>query len=181
MVLMTVKELHSTLIKSFHVDVHGMMKNLMALLNFSCTNIPKRAKKQFGKTTVCRFGFPKYPMLQTEILEPLISQDPEEQKTNADNFARIKTVLAQIKPCDEQSTMTDFLAMLQLDYDSYISAIRSSLKTATTFIQRSPSELRVNNYTVHCLRAWQANHDIQFILDVYIYIRLCIIHHNIHC
>jgi len=51
-------------------------------------------------------------MLQTEILEPLISQDPEEQKTNADNFARIKTVLAQIKPCDEQLTMTDFLAML---------------------------------------------------------------------
>ena len=63
--------------------------------------------------------------------------------------------------------MEDFLAAVQLDYDTYILAIRSSLKTATTFIRRSPSEIRVNNYNPACLQAWRANQDIQFILDVY--------------
>ena len=63
--------------------------------------------------------------------------------------------------------MDEFLTAVQLDFDSYVLAIRSSLKSPTTFIRRLPSEVRVNNYNVHCLTAWQANHDIQFVLDVY--------------
>ena len=54
-----------------------------------------------------------------------------------------------------------------IDYDSYILAIRSSLKCPCTFIKRQPSDIRVNNYNVHCLQAWRANMDIQYILDVY--------------
>jgi len=96
----------------------------------------------------------QYPMLSTEILQPLVSSDAEEQKAHAENFSRIKAFLATLKACDEQLTMTEFLSAIQLDYDSYILAIRSSLKTATIFIKRAPNELRVNNYNVHCLRAW---------------------------
>ena len=32
---------------------------------------------------------------------------------------------------------------------------------------RNPNEQRVNNYNSACLRAWRANMDIQFVLDVY--------------
>ena len=127
----------------------------------------RTCKKQFRKTTVCRFGFPKYPMMNTEILQPLVCQDDQEHKTHAQNFTRVKAFLAAVKPSDEQLTMTEFLSAIQLDYDSYILAIRSSLKTATILLKRAPNELRVNNYNVQCLRAWRANHDIQFILDVY--------------
>ena len=56
--------------------------------------------------------------------------------------------------------MDKFLTAVELDLDSYVLAIRSSLKSPTTFIRRLPSEVRVNNYNVHCLRAWQANHDV---------------------
>jgi len=126
----------------------------------------RSCKKQQRKTTVCRFGFPKYPMPQTEILEPL-QCDPEQKGMHTANLKRISTFLASVKPSDESLTMDDFLSAVQLDLDSYILAIRSSLKSAAVFIRRSPSELRVNNYNVHCLKAWQANHDIQFVLDVY--------------
>ena len=93
-------------------------------------------------------------MINTEILQPLLCEDDEEQKAHAQNFTRVKAFLAAVKPSDEQLTMTDFLSAVQLDYDSYIMAIRSSLKTATIFIKRAPNELRVNNYNVQCLRAW---------------------------
>jgi len=82
-----------------------------------------------------------------------------------------------MKPSDEIPSMDDFLAALQLDYNSYKLAIRSSLKMATTFTKRSPSEICVNNYNIHTLQAWRANHDIQFILDIY----ACIVHNFIHC
>jgi len=105
-------------------------------------------------------------MFATEILKPLLC-DNNELKVHTDNFNHIKLFLASIKPTEEPLTMEDFLLALQLDYDTYILAIRSSLKTATTFIRHSPSEIMVNNYNPACLQAWRANQDIQFILDVY--------------
>jgi len=140
---------------------------LNSLVELQVHKHTRTCKKQFRKTTVCRFGFPKYPMAKTEILEPLVCSDPIEQKIHTENFSHIKQFLASLKPSDEFASMTEFLSAVGLDYDSYICAIHSGLKTATTFIQRAPNELRVNNYSVHCLRAWRANHDIQFILDVY--------------
>ena len=34
-------------------------------------------------------------------------------------------------------------------------------------LKRKPNELRINNYNPPCLKAWRANMDIQFVLDVY--------------
>ena len=34
-------------------------------------------------------------------------------------------------------------------------------------MKRRPNQLRVNNYNPVCLKAWRANLDIQFVLDVY--------------
>ena len=78
----------------------------------------RTCKKQFRKTKVCRFGFPRYSMLSTEILQPLASSDAEQQKAHAENCNRIKAFLATLKACDEQLTMTEFLSAIQLDYNS---------------------------------------------------------------
>ena len=43
----------------------------------------------------------------------------------------------------------------------------SSLNAPTVFLKRKPNELRINNYNPACLKAWRANMDIQFVLDVY--------------
>jgi len=126
----------------------------------------RTCKKRFRKTNICRFGFPKHPMKSTQILEPLSSSETEKER-HAQNLVKVNSVLSSIKLGQEQMSMEQFLTLVSLDYDSYILAIRSSLKTATTFIKRQPEDMRVNNYNVQCLQAWRANMDIQFILDVY--------------
>ena len=41
------------------------------------------------------------------------------------------------------------------------------MKRTTLFLKRLPSEIRINNYNVHLLKAWRANMDIQYVLDPY--------------
>ena len=67
----------------------------------------------------------------------------------------------------EDITFQDFLKKLQLSQESYILAIRHTLKRETLFLKRTPSEIRINNYNTHLLQAWQANMDMQYVLDPY--------------
>ena len=136
-----------------------------SLVDFQVHKHTKTCKKQFRKRTVCRFDFPKLPMPSTVILDPLVGD--EDTKKHAENFTQVKTVLSKFKPGQESMTFEQFLSNVNLDFDSYILAVRSSLKTSTVFLRRQPTEVRVNNYNLHCLKSWQANMDIQFILDVY--------------
>ena len=64
-------------------------------------------------------------------------------------------------------TFDQLLEELDVSERQYILAIRSSLNSSTIFLKRSPNELRINNYNPTCLRAWKANMDIQYVLDVY--------------
>ena len=144
-------------------DSNSELNNLVNLQMHMHT---RTCKKQFRKRTVCRFDFPKLPMSETRILQPLLGEEATD-KVHSENFMRIKSVLSQFKPDSESVTMEEFLKCVGLDQDGYILAIRSSLKSPTVFIKRCVSEVRVNNYNAHCLQAWRANMDIQFILDVY--------------
>ena len=126
----------------------------------------RTCRKRIRKNTVCRFGFPKFPMHSTQILEPLVC-DPIQQKEHEQNHSRIKSALVAMKAGDDTLTVDQFLQNLNLTHDDYILALRSSLKTATVFLRRSPGELRINSYNPDCMLAWRANHDVQYILDVF--------------
>ena len=79
----------------------------------------------------------------------------------------LKLALAGLKIGDENITMEEFLHIVNLDLDADISAIRSNPKTDIVFLKRSPNELRVNNFSVHCLKAFRSNMDTHFILNIY--------------
>ena len=64
-------------------------------------------------------------------------------------------------------TFVEFLEKLDLSEQRYIKALRLSLKHSTLLLKRSPSEIRINCYNPHLLKAWQAKMDIQFVLDPY--------------
>ena len=64
-------------------------------------------------------------------------------------------------------TFDQLMENLGVSEERYILAIRSSINSPTVFLKRMPNELRVNNYNPACLKAWRANMDIQFVLDVY--------------
>ena len=68
---------------------------------------------------------------------------------------------------DQNITFDQFLNNLSLSENQYILAIRSSIRCATVFLRRTPMKIKVNNYNPLCLKAWRANMDLQYILDVY--------------
>ena len=64
-------------------------------------------------------------------------------------------------------TFEELLLKLKVTENDYRLAVRSSLNAPTAFLKRKPNELRINNHNPPCLKAWRANMDIQFVLDVY--------------
>ncbi|XP_062566991.1 uncharacterized protein LOC134229291 [Saccostrea cucullata] len=121
----------------------------------------KTCKK--GGRSVCRFGFPLPPLPKTMLLEPL--------DFDVEHYRKMYS--------DIQKKMNDYKDGCSLDYESfletvvemcedeYIKCIRASLKGPKVFLRRSPSEMRVNYYNPSVLKAWNANLDIQFVLDPY--------------
>ncbi len=149
-----------------YVSCKADFNDLTELVNLQRHKHSKTCKKRGH--AVCRFNFPLPPMPRTMILEPLSETELDENVTDILKKAlqRIRTLLDSIK-ADETMTFVEFLKKLDLSEQQYIKAIRLSLKHSTLLLKRSPSEIRVNGYNSHLLKAWQANMDIQFVLDPY--------------
>ena len=115
----------------------------------------------------CRFNYPQPPMRQTTILYPLDDDIQQSQiKTHKDRWKSIKMHLDEMKE-GEDISFDELLLALKVTEENYLLAVRFSLNVARVFLKRSPNELRINNYNPACLRAWRANMDIQYVLDVY--------------
>ena len=115
----------------------------------------------------CRFNYPQPPMKETAILYPLDRDIAQSQrKLYEDTWKNIKQRLNDEKE-GQDITFNELLSNLNITEDIYICAIQSSLNAPTVFLKRNPNELRINNYNPACLKAWRANMDIQFVLDVY--------------
>ena len=141
-------------------------EDLSELVNLQRHKHSKTCKKK-GRA-ISRFNFPLPPMPRTMILEPLSESDLDENVTYMLNEAlgRIRSSLNSIN-ADETMTFVEFLEKLDLTEQQYIKAIRLSLKHSTLLLKRSPSEIRINCYNPHLLKAWRTNMDIQFVLDPY--------------
>ena len=140
--------------------------DLSELVNLQRHKHSKTCKKK-GRA-ICRFNFPLPPMPKTVILEPLSESDLDENVADMlkDASGRIRSLLNSIN-ADKTMTFVEFLERLDLTEQQYIKAIRLSLKHSTLLLKRSPSEIRINCYNPHLLKAWRANMDIQFVLDPY--------------
>ena len=140
--------------------------DLSELVNLQGHKHSKTCKKK-GRA-ICRFNFPLPPMPRTVILEPLSESDLDEHVADMlkEALGRIRSLLNSIN-ADETITFVEFLEKLDLTEQQYIKAIRLTLKHSTLLLKRSPSEIRINCYNPHLLKAWRANMDIQFVLDPY--------------
>ena len=106
-------------------------------------------------------------MKNTQILYPLMDSD---QISDVNRYKAIwKRINEQLNAMKEGENISieELLDKLEVTQDQYILAIRSSLNRPTIFLKRHSNELRINNYNKHCLLAWRANMDVQFILDIY--------------
>jgi len=138
------------------------------------------------KKGICRFKFPRYPVHETIVLEPLERKDDDVYKTAKQNLIRVKTQMDEYRKllkddynkrrkCEIQDDsfiknfdkIDDMLKKLNLTYDQYLYAIRSELTKATLFYKRKPNAIEINNYNENLLNMWCANMDLQYILDCY--------------
>ena len=143
--------------------------------HISCSvNVSERQKKyvelqihRHSKTCrkkgrpVCRFGYPIPPMTRTMVLDPICDGTDEQQKL----YQKIKAFI-DTEECQKLSIQEMFDA-LNISEDTYISAVRSSLQKPKLFLKRNPNECRVNGYMKNLISVWQANHDIQYVLNAY--------------
>ena len=141
-------------------------ENSSELINLQTHQHSKTCKKR--NHNICRFNFPLPPMPKTTILTPLDHMPPEtsEPEHIKKNYHNIQILLNEMKHGHDM-TFDDFVKVLDIDQSSYILAIRYSLKRQTLFLRRTPKEIRINNYNHNLLAAWQANMDLQYVLDPY--------------
>jgi hypothetical protein len=130
--------------------------------HFTSIQAYMRLQKRYLKNpAVYKFGFPRYPMMRTKVLQPL-NCNPTESQKHANYMKNTKSFLNDLNICDGSLTMTQFLQLINLSYEDHILANRFTVRSDTSFLKRAPDELSVNNYNVHCLMAWRSKYRHSF-------------------
>lgn len=137
------------------------------------------------KGTTCRFNFPRPPSKGTfichkpeddEVVEPCQCKEKcvclqeivlkMQQKEQAENI--LSRVRAAITQTDKQySSIEELFAAVAVTQDSYQWAYQLLTKKTQTVLKREPNALWINPYNASLLRCWNANMDIQYIVDAY--------------
>ncbi|XP_052690977.1 uncharacterized protein LOC128168860 [Crassostrea angulata] len=122
------------------------------------------------KGTECRFNFPRPPSERTFIAERC-EEDPENLQTNTQmNTSQAKDTLLKVwnKVLDNNSefqTTEEIFTDLSLSQEEYEIAHRALTSRTTTILKRDPEEMWTNQYNECLLKCWDANMDIQYVLD----------------
>uniref|UniRef100_A0A8C1N1W6 ATP-dependent DNA helicase n=1 Tax=Cyprinus carpio TaxID=7962 RepID=A0A8C1N1W6_CYPCA len=127
----------------------------------------------------CRFGFPKPPINRTTITRPRPpsedeSQDQDESIEDRDHGtvekakAQLQKVWDLLNDCTQSfETTAQLLHGVNMTYEEYENYIEVLSTSNVTIMERQPQDCWVNGYNPLLLRAWNANMDIQFILNPY--------------
>lgn len=131
------------------------------LINYQTHRHARTCRKK-GKP-VCRFNFPMPPLPKTMILSPHLDVETSQHEKN---YQKIVDTLNNMKS-GVNIGFSEFLSSLEMNVEEYVLAIRSNLKAPRVFLKRDPCEIRINSYNSVMLKSWEANLDIQYILDPY--------------
>ena len=138
-------------------------------------------KTCFKNSSSCRFHFPKPPVLKTFIAHAEM-EAPEQNKTDQqleENTSskteehtasqKIKDVWKIINSIEniEQCKMNDIMQAANLTYGEFKESLEMASSKTSIYYKRNLTDLWVNNYNESLLRAWNANLDIQFVIDTY--------------
>ncbi|KAI8519597.1 hypothetical protein Bbelb_028540 [Branchiostoma belcheri] len=127
----------------------------------------------------CRFGFPKPPVKQTFLCGPVALQDltEEELASLPARKGQAEAVLKKFwdvldkKNEPEKCCTDDLLKEAKMTTAQFCEAFNLMATRKQVVLRREPKDMWVNNYNPHLLRAWNANMDIQYVLDAYSCVR----------
>ena len=114
----------------------------------------------------CRFNYPKPPSPYT-----IISDEPQENCQQQIDFA-VKNLTAVKQVLEQKDLYTDITLQEVLDrahvtLDDYTKSLSISKCGRSVILKRKPSEQSVNYYSPAILKAWEANMDIQYVVNAY--------------
>ena len=114
----------------------------------------------------CRFNYPK-PLLPSTT----ISHEPQDNSSKKVEFAvKILTAVKEVldsKDLHTDITLQEILEAAHVTLDDYIQALATSKYGQSVILNRQPFEQDVNCYCPAILKTWQANMDIQYVIDAY--------------
>ena len=132
----------------------------------------------------CRFGFPRLPMDQTLITRPvenvlplnpdldpaaMAAQLKEHKQKIAKMQSEAKTKLKPVRDLlmnpDPPFSLSDLLHQCKTSHEEYLNSVVSLTSGCVVMLKRDANNCWVNNYNPDLLRAWNANMDIQYVLD----------------
>ena len=134
----------------------GKLKDLVLLLQKHKHSSYCRRNKTY------RFSFPMPPGTKT-----LITKDDAEH----DDITQALTVLGKVQKLIAEGNTDLSLAELfdkaEVTENEYVDALEVSTNGNVVVLKHEPDECFINNYNPSVMLAWQANIDIQFLLNAY--------------
>nr|XP_022310999.1 uncharacterized protein LOC111116305 [Crassostrea virginica] len=132
----------------------------------------KHSKSCRKKGSECRFNFPRPPSVNTFINSPqeegVSENDPEVIDLKREQLLAKQILLSvwnEVQDLDDSKTTEDIFNNINLTQEQYEEAHKRLAKKRSIVLQRNPDELWINQYNPCLLKCWDANMDIQFVLD----------------
>ena len=137
-------------------EQEGKLKDLVLLLQ------QHKHSTYCKRNKTCRFNFPKPPTCKTLIATP----DPDSSvvKSAQSVLAKVHKVLAD---GHTDLSLNEILIRAKVSPNEYTEALEVSSKGSVVVLKRQPNEININNYNGPVTLAWQANTDIQYVLNAY--------------
>ena len=110
----------------------------------------------------CRFNFPHPPSSKTVIAEQC--SDVQMYDDAYELLSKVRKVLPE---CNDGTSLDDVLRNAGVDKVKYIEALEITNSGTVVLLKCEPNEQNINNYNASVLLAWQANMDIQFVINAY--------------
>ncbi|XP_072565310.1 uncharacterized protein [Paramormyrops kingsleyae] len=127
----------------------------------------KTCKKK-GKT--CRFNFPRPPSNRTFLSSCKVGDgetDGQPLKKEVADAIMKKVKDAVLNPEANYDSVDSLFSTIGISQEIFEAAYSRITKKTTIVLKRRPCEVWVNQYNRHLLRCWNANMDIQFVVDAY--------------
>ena len=115
-----------------------------------------------GKT--CHFHFPQPP---TSPITLIAKSDFDQNQLKAAKETLVKVHKVLIDGNNSDVTLEELLRAANVELEEYTTALRMSSKGNSVLLKCNPDEYKINNYNSAVMLAWQANMDIQYVLNAY--------------